>query len=70
MTDANRPIAGKAMTETLAGPNSAAVKHNSAPRQVPIKTYRLSKIFSSNMPIKQPTVSSPQNHETAVAPVV
>src|SRR5260370_41776067 len=70
ITEANRPIAGKAITAIFAGPNRAAVTQSRAPVQVPISTLRLSKIFSKSMPMKQPAVSSPQNHETADAPVV
>src|SRR6267154_6251212 len=69
ITEANRPTAGKATVETLAGPNRAADKQNSAPIHAPISTLRLSKIFSNNIPTRQPAVSSPQNQETAVAPV-
>ena len=70
ITEAKSPIAGKAITDTFAGPNRAALRESSAPMQVPIKTCRLSKIFNSPIPTKQPAVNSPQNHETAVAPVV
>src|SRR6516164_2026076 len=70
MIEANRPIAGKATTDTLAGPNKAADKQASAPTEVPIRSLRLSKIFSSNMPMRQPIVSNPQNQETTDAPVV
>src|SRR5260370_33615661 len=69
ITEANRPIAGKAITAIFAGPNRAAVTQSRAPVQVPISTLRLSKIFSKSMPMKQPAVSSPQNHEMADAPV-
>src|SRR4029077_13725516 len=70
ITEANRPTAGKAITETLAGPNKAADNENRAPVDAPISTLRLSKIFNSNIPTKQPAVSKPQNQETALAPVV
>src|SRR5437016_13701773 len=40
ITDANRPTAGKAMTETIAGPNKAADSDNRAPRHAPISTLR------------------------------
>ena len=70
ITDANRPTAGKAMTETIAGPNKAADSDNRAPRHAPISTLRLSNIFSNSIPTRQPAVSKPQNQETAVAPVV
>ena len=48
ITEANSPIAGKAITETLAGPNKAADKQNRAPNDAPISTLRLSNIFSSS----------------------
>lgn len=70
MTEANRPTAGKAITETFAGPNKAADKENRAPMDVPMSTLRLSNILSNNIPTRQPAVSKPQNQETAAAPVV
>src|SRR5713226_2835778 len=70
ITEANSPMAGKAITETVAGPNKAADRHNKAPAHAAISTLRLSKTFSENSPIKHPTVIKPQNHETAAAPVV
>src|SRR5260370_23479490 len=69
ITEANRPTAGKAITETVAGPNKAADRENRAPTHAPMSTLRLSKIFSNNIPTKQPAVSKPQNQETAAAPV-
>src|SRR6266849_8325616 len=70
ITEANRPTAGKAPTETFAGPNNAADKQSSAPTHAPTSTLRLSSIFNSNIPTEQPAVSRPQNQETAAAPVV
>src|SRR6266566_3473023 len=70
ITEANRPTTGKAITETFAGPNKAAERQNRAPTHAPRSTLRLSKIFSNNIPAKQPAVSKPQNQETAAAPVV
>src|SRR5437879_3775349 len=70
ITEANRPTAGKATTETFAGPNNATDRHNKAPKHAPTSTFRLSKIFNNNIPTKQPAVSKPQNQETAAAPVV
>src|SRR5467141_2802339 len=70
ITEANRPTAGKAMVETLVGPNRAPDRQSRAPILAPISTLRLSKIFSKNIPIKHPAVIRPQNHETAAAPVV
>src|SRR5467141_3482314 len=70
ITEANRPIAGKAITETFAGPNKAADRQNRAPIPAPISTLQLSNIFNNNIPTEQPAVSKPQNHETAAAPVV
>src|ERR1700674_3418416 len=70
ITEANRPITGNAIMETLAEPNKAADKENSAPTHAPMSTLRLSNIFNSNIPTRQPAVSKPQNQETAAAPVV
>src|SRR5258708_20183502 len=70
ITDANRPTAGKAITETFAGPNKAADKKNRAPMDVPMSTLRLSKIFNNNIPTKQPAVSKPQNQEPPPPPRV
>src|SRR6266704_4166948 len=69
ITEANRPTAGKAITETFEGPHKAADKQNIAPTHAPMSTLRLSKIFSNNIPPRQPAVSKPQNQETAAAPV-
>src|SRR5258708_34932746 len=68
ITEANRPTAGKAITETFAGPNKAADKKNTAPMDVPMSTLRLSKIFNNNIPTKQPAVSKPPHQGTASAP--
>src|ERR1700682_1089332 len=70
MTEANRPIAGKATTETFAGPNKAADRQNRAPREAQMSPLPLSNILSNNIPTRQPAVSRPQNQETAAAPVV
>src|SRR5258708_5223585 len=70
ITEANNPIAGNARHETSADPNNAADRQSKAPMEAPIRTLRLSKIFSSSIPTKQPAVIKPQNHETAAAPVV
>src|SRR3977135_1440579 len=70
ITEANRPTAGNASTETSAGENKAADKENRAPMHAPISTLRLSNIFNNNSPTRQPAVSKPQNQETAAAPVV
>src|ERR1017187_6317686 len=68
--DANKPIEGKASTDTFAEPSKAADRQHNAPTHAPIRSLRLSNIFSSTMPMEHPPVSSPQNQETAVAPVV
>ena len=70
MTEAKSPMLGNATKETLAGPKRAAVKQSRAQMLVPTKTFRLSNNLSNPIPMKHPTVSSPQNQETAVAPVV
>src|SRR3977135_385261 len=70
ITEANRPIAGKAIMETLAGPYKAADKENRAPTHAPMSALRLTNTFSSNTPPRHPAVSKPQNQETAAAPVV
>src|ERR1700676_3559007 len=70
ITEANRPTAGKAITESFEGPNRAADRQNIAPMPAPISTLRLSNIFNNNIPTEQPAVSRPQNQETAAAPVV
>ena len=70
ITDAKSPITGNAINEALAGPNSATLRQTRAQMLVPIKTLRLSNSFSRPMPMKQPAVSNPQNHETAIAPAV
>src|SRR5258708_16376252 len=70
ITEANRPTAGKAITETFAEPNKAAERENIAPTHEPMRTLRLSNIFSNNIPTRQPAVSKPQNQETAVTPAV
>src|SRR5260221_7218201 len=70
ITEAKRPIAGKAITETFAGPNKAADRKSRAPREAQMSTLRLSSILSNNIPTKQPAVNKPQNQETAAAPVV
>src|SRR5579859_213089 len=70
ITEANRPIAGKAITDTFADPNRAADRQNKAPTLAPNSTFRLSKNFSNSIPTRQPAVSKPQNQETAAAPVV
>src|SRR5579862_8317530 len=70
MIEAKSPITGNAISETRAGPNSAAVRQSSAPTENPMSTLRLSKSLSRPIPMKHPAVSIPQNQETAVAPVV
>src|SRR5258707_3296011 len=70
ITEANRPTAGKAITETFAEPNKAAEREKIAPTHAPMRTLRLANIFSNNIPTRQPAVSKPQNQETAVAPAV
>src|ERR1700733_1568885 len=70
ITDANNPTVGNAKSETLAGPNSAADKLASPQTLVATRIFRQSKTFSSSIPRRHPAVSSPQNHDTVVAPVV
>src|SRR5579864_4749144 len=70
ITEVNSPIQGKAISETFAGPKRAAQRQHRAPAQAPTNTLRLSKIFKSNIPTAHPPVNRPQNHDTAVAPVV
>src|SRR5260370_32715533 len=70
ITEANSPIAGKAITETFDGPNKAADRQNREPIPAPISTLRLSNIFSNNIPTRQPALNKPQNQETAAAPVL
>src|SRR5215831_11745634 len=70
MIDAKNPIAGKAYSDTVAGPNNAALKAHKAPAANARSTRRLSNSFSRTNPTKQPTVIIPQNHDTALAPVV
>src|SRR5258708_17887240 len=69
ITEANRPIAGKAITDIFPGPNKAADRQNKTPTDAPKSTFRLSKIFNNSIPTTQPAVSRPQNQETAAAPV-
>src|SRR6266446_9533546 len=68
ITEVNRPIAGKAITDTLAGPNKATERQKSAPTPAPINILRLSNIFSSNMPTEQPAVSSPKTRKPQLRP--
>src|SRR5712692_816680 len=70
MTEAKRPIAGKASTETFADPNRAADRKNREPREAQMSTLRLSNILSNNIPTRQPAVSKPQNQETAKVSVL
>ena len=70
MMEAKRPTPGNAYRATRADPNKAALRQSRAKIAKAINTLRLSKIFSSPMPMKHPVVSNPQNQETAVAPVV
>src|SRR5258708_29682663 len=67
ITEAKRPIAGKAITETFAGPNKAADRKSRAPREAQMSTLRLSSILSNNISTKQPSVNKPQTHETTAA---
>src|SRR5215475_7779854 len=70
ITEANRPMVGNAKIDKDAGPNRAIVRQTKAPAHAPMSTWRLSKSFKRSIPRKQPAVSSPQNQETAEAPVV
>src|ERR1700722_2641652 len=70
ITDANRPMAGKARCAVSAGPNRAADRQSNSPIEAPINTLRLSKILRSSIPTKQPAVIRPQNQDTAAAPAV
>ena len=61
ITEANRPTAGMGNYRDLRRSEQSRRKAEHVPRQVPISTLRLSKIFNNPIPMKQPAVNSPQS---------
>ena len=70
ITAAKKPTTGNAMRATGPDRNRAAVKLRIAATVKHTSTILLSSTFSSTIPARPPTVMSPQNQATALAPVV
>ena len=70
ITDAKKPVSGKAYKLISFDPNNAANKDKIAPHVKKINTFLLSNNFKSINPRKQPIVSKPQKYEITEAPVV
>ena len=70
MTDAKNPVAGKAISATSVGPNSATEREINAQLVKNTSTCLLSNNFSSTRPRRQPTVIIPQKYEMTEAPCV